>query len=172
MSASGLVGPGEGDLHELGGITARTLLPGSATGGRFSVVEHRLQRRELAAPMHLHHREDEYSIVTHGRVGFVLGDEVSEAGPGDFVRKPRDQWHTFFNPGDEEARLLEVISPAGFEDYFTELAAFFPADAPPDLDGMIDATGRYGLEMDFESLDRLVRRFDLAPPPEMPPEAT
>ena len=166
MSASGLVGPDEGQLHQLGGITARTLLPGAATGGRFSVVEHRLQRRELAAPRRRPRQEDEYSVVTHGRVGFVLGDDVCEAGPGDLVRKPRDQWHTFFNAGDEEARLLEVISPAGFEDYFTELAAFFPAEAPPDLDGMIDATGRYGLEMDFESLDRLVSRFGLSTPPE------
>ena len=168
MSASGLVGPDEGDLHQLGGITARTLLPGSATGGRFSVVEHRLGPRELAAPLHLHRREDEYSIVTDGRVGFVLGEAVSEAGPGDLVRKPRDQWHTFWNAGDEEARLLEVISPAGFEDYFTELAAFFPADAPPDLDGMVGATARAGLEMDFGSLERLVRQFHLAPPPELP----
>ena len=168
MRGSGLVGPDEGDLHWLGGISARTLLPGSATGGRFAVVEHRLQPRELAAPLHVHRREDEYSIVTHGRVGFVLGDDVCEAGLGDFVRKPRDQWHTFFNAGDEEARLLEVISPAGFEDYFTELADFFPADAPPDLDGMTDATARYRLEMDVDSLEHLVRQFGLAPPPELP----
>lgn len=161
------MGPDEGDLHRLGGITARTLLPGAATGGRFSVVEHRLQGRELAAPMHRHEREDEYSIVTDGRVGFVLGDHVCEAGPGDLVRKPRDQWHTFFNPGDQEARLLEVISPAGFEDYFTELAAFFPADAPPDLDAMADATARYGLQMDFSSLERLVSQLDLVPPAEL-----
>jgi mannose-6-phosphate isomerase-like protein (cupin superfamily) len=167
MTASGRVGPDEGDLHQLGGITARTLLPRAATGGRFSVVEHRLQPRELAAPMHRHRREDEYSIVTDGRVGFVLGDEVSEAGPGDLVRKPRDQWHTFFNPGDDEARLLEVISPAGFEDYFTELAECFPADAAPDLDAMADATARYGLEMDFASLERLVRQLDLVPPAEL-----
>lgn len=168
MSASGPVGPDEGDLHWLGGISARTLLPGAATGGRLSVVEHRLRPKELAAPLHLHRREDEYSIVTDGRIGFVLGDEVSMAGPGELVRKPREQWHTFFNAGDEEARLLEIISPAGFEDYFAELAAFFPAGAPPDLEGMAGATSRYGLEMDFASLERLVREFDLAAPPELP----
>jgi hypothetical protein len=75
--------------------------------------------------------------------------------------------HTFYNPGDVEARLLEVISPAGFEDYFTELAAYFPADAPPDLAAMVDATARYGLDMDFDSLERLVRQLDLGPPPEL-----
>ena len=167
MAASGIVGPGEGELHQLGGISARTLLPGAVTGGRFSVVEHRLQPRELAAPLHVHRREDEYSVVTDGRVGFVLGDEVSEAGPGDLVRKPRDQWHTFFNAGDDEARLLELISPAGFEDYFTELAAYFPAHAPPELAAMVDATARYGLEMDLSSLERLVSQLDLVRPAEL-----
>lgn len=166
MSASGMVGPDDGELHWLGGISARTVLPSSATEGRFSVVEHRLRARELAAPMHRHTREDEFSIVTDGEVGFVLGDDVVTAGPGAFVRKPRDQWHTFFNAGDTEARLLEVISPAGFEEYFLELAAFFPADGPPDLNGVQGATDRYGLEMDVASLPGLVERFGLARPPE------
>jgi mannose-6-phosphate isomerase-like protein (cupin superfamily) len=167
MGESGVVGPDEGDLHWLGGISARTLLPAGATGGRFAVVEHRLLARELAAPMHRHSREDEFSVVTHGEVGFVLGDDVVTAGPGALVRKPRDQWHTFFNAGDSEARLLEVLSPAGFEEYFVELAAFFPPDGPPDLTGLEEATARYGLEMDFASMAGLVERFDLARPPEM-----
>lgn len=167
MSASGVVGPDEGDLHWLGGISARTMLTAGAHGGRFSVVEHRLRARELAAPLHRHSREDELSVVTDGEVGFLLGPELVTAGPGSRVRKPRDQWHTFFNAGDDEARLLEIISPAGFETYFEELAGFFPADAPPDLDGMAEATARYGLEMDFTSMPDLVERFGLARPPEL-----
>ncbi|MDQ0851622.1 quercetin dioxygenase-like cupin family protein [Arthrobacter sp. B3I9] len=39
------------------------------------------------------------AVVTHGRIGFLLGEEVFEAGPGELVRKPRDQWHTFWNAG-------------------------------------------------------------------------
>jgi mannose-6-phosphate isomerase-like protein (cupin superfamily) len=167
MSASGVVGPDEGELLVMGGFSARTLLAGAATGGRFSVVEHRLAARELAAPMHLHTREDEYSVVTDGEVGFVLGDDVVTAGPGAFVRKPREQWHTFFNAGDTEARLLEVISPAGFEEYFLEIALLFPPDAPPDLDGLDRATEAYGLQMDGDSLPGLVERFGRARPPEL-----
>ena len=59
--------------------------------------------RALAAPLHRHMREDEYSFVLEGRMGALLGDEVVEAGPGDLVFKPRDQWHTFWNAGDEPA---------------------------------------------------------------------
>lgn len=164
---SGIVTDEEGTLHWLGGISARLMLSADATGGRFSIIEHRLGARELGAPMHLHTREDEYSIVTDGAVGFVLGDDVVTAPPGALVRKPRGQWHTFYNPGDVEARLLEVISPAGFEQYFEELAAFFPADAAPDLDGMAEATARYGLSMRFDSLPELVQRFGLVPPAEL-----
>jgi len=42
-------------------------------------------------------------------------------GPGDLIFKPRNQWHTFWNAGDQPARLLEIISPAGFERFFAEL---------------------------------------------------
>jgi mannose-6-phosphate isomerase-like protein (cupin superfamily) len=165
--ASGIVTDQEGTLHWLGGISARLMLSGEATGGRFSVIEHRLGPRELGAPMHLHDHEDEYSIVTDGVVGFVLGDDVVTAEPGSLVRKPRHQWHTFFNAGDTEARLLELISPAGFEQYFEELAPFFPADGPADLDGMIEATARYGLDMNFGTLPELIQRFNLVAPAEL-----
>ena len=77
--------------------------------------------RALAAPLHRHTREDEYSYVLEGRMGALLGDDVVEAGPGDLVFKPRDQWHTFWNAGDEPCRILEIIAPAGFEGFFEEL---------------------------------------------------
>ena len=54
-------------------------------------------------------------------MGALLGDEVVEAGPGDLVYKPRNQWHTFWNAGDAAARILEIISPAGFGRFFAEL---------------------------------------------------
>lgn len=171
----GPVGAEAGTLVRFGdSLTARTLLEAESGAGGFSVVEHFLSRRELAAPLHLHTREDEFTVVTAGRIGFLLGDDVFYAGPGELVRKPRNQWHTFWNAGDERAQVLEIISPAGFEQYFQDIAEFFPDDAPPDLDGMAAASTKYGLQMDFDSLPLLIERFDLARPPEMdgqPPSA-
>jgi hypothetical protein len=69
--------------------------------------------------------------------------------------------------GDEQAGVLEIISPAGFEKYFEEIGAFFPDDAAPDLEGMADASRRYGLQMDFNSLPQLIERFGLTRPLEM-----
>ena len=56
-------------------------------------------------------------------IGALLGDSVVIGNPGDLVCKPREQWHTFWNAGDTPARVLEIISPAGFENYFRELGA-------------------------------------------------
>src|SRR5260370_35478358 len=74
--------------------------------------------RALAAPMHRHSREDEYTYVLEGSVGALLGDSVVIGNPGDLIFKPRTQWHTFWNAGDEPARVLEIISPPGCENYF------------------------------------------------------
>jgi hypothetical protein len=114
----------------------------------------------LAAPVHRHMREDEYSYVLEGRVGALLGDEVLVAEPGDLVFKPRGQWHTFWNAGDQPTRILEIISPAGFERFFAELI---------DLGGVTGADpqtlaalcARYELEMDPDSVPGLLERFGL-----------
>ena len=112
------------------------MIDGEEAGGGFSLVEHPMPPRALAAPLHRHNREDEYSYVLEGRMGALLGDEVLEAGPGDLVFKPRDQWHTFWNAGDEPARILEIIAPAGFEHFFGELVDMGGvAQAEPGGDG-------------------------------------
>jgi hypothetical protein len=107
----------------------------------------------LAAPLHRHTREDEYSFVLDGTMGAILGDRVVHAGVGDLVFKPRGQWHTFWNAGDEPCRILELISPAGFERYFDELVELIGPRSPETI-GPICA--RYGLEMRFESIPELV----------------
>ena len=116
-----IVTPDQGQAGFLGSIGVRFLIDGVDASERFSLVEHPMSPRALAAPLHRHTREDEYSYVLQGRMGALLGDDVVEAGPGDLVFKPRDQWHTFWNAGDEPCRILEIIAPAGFEDFFREL---------------------------------------------------
>jgi quercetin dioxygenase-like cupin family protein len=97
------------------------MIDGQEAGGGFSLVEHPMSARALAAPLHRHTREDEYSYVIDGRIGALLGEDVVTGAPGDLIFKPRNQWHTFWNAGDEPARILEIISPAGFEQFFAAL---------------------------------------------------
>ena len=119
-----IVSPNEGAEGFLGSIGVRFMIDGREAGSRFSLVEHPMSRRALAAPLHMHTREDEYSFVLQGRMGALLGDDVVEAGAGDLVFKPRNQWHTFWNAGDVPCRILEIIAPAGFEDFFRELSTW------------------------------------------------
>jgi uncharacterized cupin superfamily protein len=114
--------------------------------------------------MHLHTREDEYSFVLQGRWGFQLGSEVVYAEAGDLVYKPRDVWHTFWNATEEPARLLEIISPAGFEQFFVELAAQLASD-PDNRDAVAALNGRYGVELDLGSTARLVADHGLIATP-------
>src|SRR5215208_6985381 len=83
-----VVGPRDGKAGSLGSIGVRFMIDGADAGERFSLVEHPMPPRALAAPLHRHNREDEYSFVIEGRMGALLGDDVVEAGPGDLVYKP------------------------------------------------------------------------------------
>ena len=155
-----IVGPHQGSAGFLGSIGVRFIIDGADSGGGFSLVEHPMSPRALGAPLHRHSREDEYSFVTEGRVGALLGDDVVEAGPGTLIFKPRNQWHTFWNAGDEPARLLEIIAPAGFERYFAELVALGGSRvAAPDA--LRALAQQYGLEVNPQSIPDLLDRFGL-----------
>ncbi|HYC81394.1 MAG TPA: cupin domain-containing protein, partial [Solirubrobacterales bacterium] len=104
--------------------------------------------------------EDEYTFVLEGRVGALLGDDVLVAEPGDLVFKPREEWHTFWNAGDEPARILEIIAPAGFEDFFRELDALGGA-IEADPDELAALNERYGQDMKPETVPELLERFGL-----------
>lgn len=151
----------ETSTGQLGPLGARYVMDGHASEGRFALIEHPMAPRGLAAPLHRHTREDEYSFILEGRWGFQLGEAVVYAEPGDVVFKPRNVWHTFWNATDEPGRLLEIISPSGFEHYFPEVAALIAEHGfgRPDLLGELAA--RYGLEMDIGSVERLVRTHGL-----------
>jgi mannose-6-phosphate isomerase-like protein (cupin superfamily) len=150
----------------LGSMGVRFMLGGEETGGGFALVEHPIPPRALAAPLHRHSREDEYSFVLEGRVGALLGDEVVYGEVGDLIFKPRGQWHTFWNDGSQPARILELISPAGFERYFAEVVELLRA-GPPEPSALADIAARYGLEVDRESIPHLTRTCDVhfGPPP-------
>ncbi|MGZ5322114.1 MAG: cupin domain-containing protein [Solirubrobacterales bacterium] len=159
-TAAKVIGPTDGKAGSLGSIGVRFMIDGDEADERFSLVEHPMPPRALAAPLHRHNREDEYSFVLEGRVGALLGDEVLVGSPGDLIFKPRNQWHTFWNAGDEPARILEIIAPGGFEDFFEELVDMGGgAEADPEALGALCA--RYGLQMRPETVPELCQRFGL-----------
>jgi mannose-6-phosphate isomerase-like protein (cupin superfamily) len=161
------IGPNEGEFGDLQTVGVRFMVWTEESGGGFSLVEHPIKPRHLCAPLHRHSREDEYSYVLEGRMGALLGDDVVYAEPGDLAFKPRDQWHTFWNAGDEPCRILEIISPGGFERFFEELAAALASGEEPPMQ---DLSRRYGVDFDLEGTARVVEEHGLVfPMPGEPP---
>jgi mannose-6-phosphate isomerase-like protein (cupin superfamily) len=148
---------GRGEISpDTGGVRDRFMIDGTATGGRFALVEHLFPPRSLAAPMHRHHDEDEFSYVTRGRIGAVLGGAEVFGRPGDLIVKPRGQWHTFWNAGDEPAACLEIISPAGLEQAFREMAGL-----PADPEALVELARRYGCDIDMDATAPVIARHQL-----------
>ena len=147
-----------------GPLGAMLLLGGDLTGGRLSLVEHPLEPRALGSPVHTHRHEDEYSVVLEGQVGVQIGEQAVEAGPGTVLIKPRGVPHAFWNATDRPARLLEIISPAGFESYFAEMGEIFAEQGPPAPGRLAELAGRYGLDLDLASIPRLAAAHGLRVP--------
>ena len=159
-----VVPPGGGAEGFLGSIGVVFKLWGADTGGSVSIVEHPFPVGALVPP-HLHTREDEYSIVTEGEIGFRSGDREVVLGPGGYITKPRGELHTMWNAGPVPARMIEVISPAGFEHFFRELSELGAA-GPPAPEVVLDIAARYGLRLERpDYLPDLVARYGLTPPP-------
>jgi quercetin dioxygenase-like cupin family protein len=155
-----VLGPDDGAYAQIGPMGVRFMVD-PERGGGFSMVEHPIAPRALAAPLHTHTHEDEYTYVLEGQVGVQVGDDVTVAGPGELVFKPRGVRHAFWNAGDTTARVLEIISPAPFVKYFEELAPLMDGPEGPDFPAIAALQARYGLTMDFESIEPLIEREGL-----------
>ncbi len=160
-----VTGPGQGKSIEIQGLGIVFKLSGADTGGAFAIVEHPLAVGVLAAPPHTHTHEDEISYILDGEVTLLIGEELIHAEPGAYVRKPRGIPHTFWNSGTTPARIQEIITPAGFEQYFAELSDLFGAAGIPDMQRIAALAERYGLTFHMERLPELATRYG-APVPE------
>jgi quercetin dioxygenase-like cupin family protein len=102
------------------------LLRSEQSGGHVAVVENVVPAR-WAGP-HLHrHDFDEAFYVLEGELTFQVEDELLTRRAGEFAFAPRNVAHTLANHGDQPARYVLVITPAGFERYFARMN-----DDPPE----------------------------------------
>jgi quercetin dioxygenase-like cupin family protein len=139
-------------------------IDGADTGGALSVIEHPFEVGALVPP-HVHTREDEFSIVLEGEIGFRSEDKEVVLGAGGYIIKPRGEVHAMWNAGRVPARMIEIISPAGFEGFFRELVAMA---GPPEPAAMAEAADRYGLPFaEPDWLPDVISRYNLTPPPVM-----
>ena len=103
---------------------------GSGTDGRYFLLAATMAPRGLVIP-HTHTREDEFTFVHRGEIGARVGEQEVTVTTGSFLFKPRGIPHAMWNPTDEPAILLEIISPTGFEQFFVEVSRIPRGSIPP-----------------------------------------
>ena len=158
-----VVEPHGPDAPLIPGVTATTRLSSAETGS-ISIVEHVFSPRTLVPP-HTHTLEDEISYVVSGEIGFRSNGKEVTLAAGGYIVKPRGELHSMWNAGSTPARMIEIISPAGFERYFVELAeAVAAAGRVPDPSVMGAIAARFGLSFDLSEVPDLVARHGLIAP--------
>lgn len=161
-----VVPAGGGRLGDLGdGIGVVFKLDGADTGGALSIVEHPFAVGALVPP-HIHTLEDEISIVLEGEIGFRSEDQEVVLDAGGYIVKPRGEVHAMWNAGRVPARMIEIISPAGFEEFFRSLADLTASGEAPDMEAIGALSERYRLPFaEPDWLADVIARYDLTPPP-------
>jgi quercetin dioxygenase-like cupin family protein len=149
--------------HELGkgeawwwvGVLATIKATKEQTGGQYTLVEI-LAPEGYPGVLHVHRQEDEGFYILEGELTFYVGDQTIKARPGSFLFGPKDVPHAF-TVDSGPARLLFVLSPAGFEGLIREmgeparsLSIPTPPEEPPDeaeMQRMAAIAARYGNEI-------------------------
>lgn len=126
------------------GIPMVIRLRGGDTGGVVSVVESH-DVTGGGPPPHIHHREDETFQILEGEYEWTVGDKRFVARPGATIFAPRGVPHTYRYLGQTPGRLMCIITPAGFEGFFEDIAALSPQQQQ-DIPRVIEIGRKYGLE--------------------------
>jgi mannose-6-phosphate isomerase-like protein (cupin superfamily) len=161
VAVAGVVRDGDGRTLLDGPLGAVLLAGAEQTRGTIAFLIHPLAPRALGSPVHTHTHEDEWSYVLEGEMGVEVDGRTSLARAGDLVLKPRGVPHAFWNAGDAPARILEVVTPAGFERYFERLGELLAVPGPPDLLALQEVAAPPGLDVDPASVARLAQAHGL-----------
>ena len=130
------------------------------SAGRFALLQGGLPPRMLVRP-HIHTREDEMTIVIHGRLGAWVGEQEFELGAGGVLLKPRNIVHAMWNPTDEPSVVLEYISPGAYVRFFEEVATL-PNQWAGDRRALVELAARYGQRwVETEWLADVIRKYGL-----------
>jgi mannose-6-phosphate isomerase-like protein (cupin superfamily) len=116
-----VLGPADGQAWWFLGNLVTVKATGVQTHGRLTVVEF-LNPPGFAPPLHRHLVEDEMFYLLSGTACLQCGDEILSAGPGDFVLLPAGLPHTFVVGPDEPLHVLQITTPAGFDEFVAEVS--------------------------------------------------
>jgi mannose-6-phosphate isomerase-like protein (cupin superfamily) len=138
-----ITGPNDGDAIRLGPVKMRILEDGSTTDHRLGVGEITLPPHTAGPPQHRHARHDEGFCVVSGTARVTVGDTTHDAPAGTLVMVPPGAPHTFANPGEEPAVLLNTFTPDIYVQYFHDLRDMIAAGGPLTPETTVEVMSRY-----------------------------
>lgn len=142
-----ILGPGEGRSIETLGSKMGFKAVTADTGGRYSLIEYEAGPEFTGPAPHIHLEMEESFYVVDGVFNVQVGDEVVRAPAGTFVLIPRGTVHTFANPLPTPSKFLIIVSPAGFEHYFEELAPLVEEHGYPPPEAMQSLAEKYKFQV-------------------------
>jgi mannose-6-phosphate isomerase-like protein (cupin superfamily) len=115
------VAAGQGPCIRYGGNDMRVKLAAAQSNGELTLIEDVIPP-DSGPPLHVHEKENETYYVLEGEFEFVCGSDRVAGGPGTFVFAPRGLPHRYKNIGAAPGRVLFGFTPAGIEEFFSELS--------------------------------------------------
>ena len=143
MSGITVTGQGDGEIALSGPVSLRILEDGSATAHRLGVAEIVIAPHTEGPPQHRHGEHDEGFYVVAGTVRFTSGDTAFDAPARTLVMVPPGVPHTFANPADEPAVVLNTFTPDLYLGYFRELRDQIAAGRPLSAELIGETMRRY-----------------------------
>ena len=140
--------PGEGVSIAIPGLAATFKVVSRDTDGDHSIIETTVPAGSPGPPPHIHHSMDEEFYILDGELTVRVGEQTVTAARGAYVYVPRGTAHAFANRGTGPVTFLDIVHPAGFEQYYRELAsAFAAAGGTPTRETFTELFTRYDTEV-------------------------
>ena len=143
MNEVSVVGPDDGESIRLGPVTMRILEDGGTTGHRLGIGEITIAPHTQGPPQHRHAQHDEGFYVLSGTVRFTVGTTSHDVAAGTLVMVSPGAPHTFANPGDVPAVILNTFTPDLYVQYFRDLRDMIAAGHPLSPAVIEDVMARY-----------------------------
>jgi pimeloyl-ACP methyl ester carboxylesterase/quercetin dioxygenase-like cupin family protein len=141
-----VVGPADGEPTISGPASVRIIEDGSTTSGRLGMAEIVLTPHAGGPPQHRHARHDEGFYVVSGTVRFTSGEKSFDAPARTLVMVPPGAPHTFANPGDEPAIILNTFTPDLYVQYFRDMRELTAGGRAPSAEQIAEVMVRYATE--------------------------
>jgi mannose-6-phosphate isomerase-like protein (cupin superfamily) len=143
VTAVAIVGPQDGEVTLTGPIRMRILEDGSTTSHRLGLAEITIAPHTEGPPQHRHAQHDEGFYVVAGTIRFTVGEDTHDAGPGTLVMVPPGAPHTFANPGDEPAVMVNTFTPDLYVQYFRDLRDMIAGGTPMSPEAVAGVMANY-----------------------------